>query len=131
MFKKILTHWIILMLTVLPVQVINASAKNNAVSLSNIQMSMEKTTQVNHECMHALAKESQKVSKMPCCDDSYHQCDGYDSCGDCSQATSAMFLPSMNSINNLNLNIQKIISNHLSLNGTSQKNLIRPPRIII
>ena len=131
MFKKILTHWIILMLTVLPVQVINASAKSKTVSLSNIQMSVEKTTQVKHECMHALAKESQKVSQMPCCDDSSHQCDGYDSCGDCSQATSAMFLPSMNSINNLNLNIQKIISNHLSLNGTSQKNLIRPPRIII
>ena len=69
MFKKILTHWLILMLTVLPVQVINAGVKNNTVKLSNIQMSVEKTTQVNHECMHALAKESQKVSQMPCCDD--------------------------------------------------------------
>lgn len=130
MFRKILTHLMIFTLTVLPVQVISAGVKNNTVKLSNMQMSMVNVTQAKHECMHAL-DESKNVSEMPCCEDSSHQCEGCSSCGDCAQSTSTISLLSMYTINSVNQNIQKIVSSHLSLNGIPQKNLIRPPRIII
>ena len=125
MFRKILTHLIILTLTVLPVQVISA-----AVESSSIQMSMAKVTQAEQNCLHTSASAEQEITKMSCCDDVSHQCE---SCGDeCPQAASAIIiLPSQPADKTYSLNTQKFFTSHLFLNGVSQNNLLRPPRTLI
>ena len=120
MFKKILTHLIILMLTVLPVQVINAG-----VEYSSMQLSMEKTDSIQKECMHASMVKSDKPLEMSCCDDSSHQCDN---CGTCPHISSAIFLPGINLSKTYSLTSQKFIISYSLLNGVPQKNLLRPPR---
>ncbi len=125
MFRKILTHVIILTLTALPVQVITAGVES-----SSMQMSMAKVTQAEQKCLHTSASGDQEITKMSCCDDVSHQCD---SCGDeCPQAASAMtILLSQSSDKTYSLNSQKFFSRHLLLNGVPQNNLLRPPRTLI
>lgn len=124
MFRKILTHLIILTLTALPVQVITAGVEN-----SNMQMKMEKSAQVEQECMHTSAADNQEIIEMSCCDDSSHQCDN---CGNCPQATSAMIiLPSHHLNKTIPLIKQTFFISHLLLDGVPQKNLLRPPRTLI
>lgn len=123
MFKRILTHLIILTLTVLPVQVITAG-----VDYTNMKMSMEKTNSAQKECMHVSVVKNEKLSEMACCDNSSHQCD---SCGNCPQVSSATFLPGMSLSKTYTLETQTFSISHFSLNGVPQKNLLRPPRTSI
>jgi len=123
MFRKILTHLIILAFTVLPVQVISASIES-----TNMKVSMEKTAQAEQECMHASMTESQEIIEMTCCDDQSHECQ---SCNNCPQAASAMFLPSPPFVKTSSSKTQKYSSSYLFLNGVPQKNLLRPPRNLI
>jgi hypothetical protein len=133
MFKKILTNLIIFMLTVLPVQVIAASIENDLVKLSDKQAVQENIIQVKHECMHGNADKVNKSSDMPCCEDSFafHQCNGCDNCGECIQGTTVMTEPAIKFSIPSNFKNQKIVSNHLFLNGISSKSPIRPPRTLI
>lgn len=123
MFKKILTHLIILTLTALPVQVITAG-----VDYTNMKMSMEKTNSAQKECMHVSMVENEKLSEMACCDDSSYQCDN---CGNCPQVSSAAFFPSMSLSKAYSLEIQTFFISYSLLNGVPQKNLLRPPRAFI
>lgn len=125
MFRKILTHLIILMLTVLPVQMISADVER-----SNMKMSMMKIVQLEMECMHTSVSDSQEITNNSCCDDVSHQCD---SCGDeCPQAASAMtILLSQSSDKTYSLKAQKFFTRHLLLYGIPQNNLLRPPRTLI
>lgn len=127
MFKKILTHLIILALTVLPVQVITAGVES-----SSMQMSMMKSAQLKQKCMHTSATDSQEtttIAAASCCDDSSHQCDR---CGTCPQAASSMtILPAYFVEKTTSLDTQKFLISHLLLNGVPQKNLLRPPRSFI
>ncbi|MCK4866138.1 MAG: hypothetical protein KAT06_12045 [Gammaproteobacteria bacterium] len=124
MFRKILTHVIILTLTALPVQVITAGVES-----SSMQMSMAKVTQAEQKCLHTSASGDQEITKMSCCDDVSYQCE---SCGDCPQASSAMIiLPLQTSDKTYSLNTQKFFTSHLLLNGVPQNNLLRPPRTLI
>lgn len=123
MFRKILTHLIILALTALPVQVITAGVK-----YSNMKMSMEKTNSAQKECMHDSMVDNETLSEMPCCDDSSHQCEN---CGNCPQISSATFLPGMNLSKTYSLETHKFFISYSFLNGVPQKNLLRPPRTSI
>lgn len=126
MFRKILTHFIILTLTALPVQLINASAEN-----SSMKMSMQKLVQAEAKCMHTSNDERQQSTDVAasCCDDTSHQCDN---CTHCPQVASALIaLPVNYQENTPSLTGQKYLISHLLVNGFSQKNLLRPPRIII
>lgn len=124
MFRKILTHIIILALTVFPVQVISADVES-----SNMKMSMMNPVQLETECMHTLVSNSHETINS-CCDEVSHQCD---SCGnDCSPAVSTMIiLASQTSDKIHSLNTQKFFTRHLLLNGIPQNNLLRPPRTLI
>lgn len=119
MFRKALTNLIIMALTVLPVQVISASAEN-----VDMQMSM---TQVSNDCMHGQSSEHQSVEKS-CCDDQSHQCE---SCNNCPQVASAMVLTAQHQTVQVSIKKQVLFSSHLLLSGTPQNNLLRPPRTII
>ena len=59
MFRKALTHLIILALTVLPVQVISAGVEN-----SNMQMSMQQK-QASNDCMHGQSSEQTSEKMTP------------------------------------------------------------------
>ena len=86
-----LTHLIILALTVLPVQVISASAKN-----VSMQISMNQQVSVNNECLHEMSDQKliaeikNNSTANACCDDQSSSCQG---CNDISQATTAMTPP--------------------------------------
>jgi hypothetical protein len=126
--RKILTHIIILTLTVLPVHVISASAKSSAMKVNSSEM-----VQLEHECKHFSDKNNQdstdKASNS-CCDDVSHQCDN---CNNCSQATGSITtLSSFNAIDKLfTFNTEKFVISNLLLNGVPKKNLLRPPRILV
>ena len=126
MFRKILTHLIILMLTALPVQVISADVEN-----LNMKMSMMGMTQLEMESMHAMTGDSsnQGMTKS-CCDEVSHQCD---SCGDdCPKVASAMSILLSQSTDKVHFsNTQKFFISHLLLNGITQNNILRPPRTLI
>ena len=119
MFRRILTHLIIFTLTVLPVQVISASAET-------VEMNMS-MNQVMNECMHEQVSEQQVVEKS-CCEEPSHQCD---SCSNCPQVSSAMMLPSIASVKTHLVKIQNQLSSYLFLDGVPQKNLLRPPIALI
>ena len=118
---------------VLPVQVINAGIEKNSLELSVMQASTATAMQNKHDCMHAQPAENMVLTEMPCCEDTFnaHQCEGCASCGDCTHVSSTAFLPLLNSMNLLATGSQKNIVNHLEINGISQENPIRPPRLFI
>jgi len=123
MFRRILTHLIILTLTVLPVQVISADVEN-----SNMKMNM---SQFEIETMRNMTGDSgSQEMTMPCCDEVAHQCD---SCGDdCAKVASAMSILFSQSVDKIHsLNTPKFYVSHLLLNGIPQNNLLRPPRTLI
>ena len=121
MFRKTLTHLIILALTALPVQVISAGVEN-----SNMQMSM-KQKQASNDCLHAQSSE-QVSEKKSCCDDKSHQCQ---SCNNCSQVTSTIILPSQYTAKLFTVKKQTFLTSQSLLIGVPQKNLLRPPRTIV
>ncbi|MDH5601348.1 MAG: hypothetical protein OEY78_08610 [Gammaproteobacteria bacterium] len=128
MFRKILTHLIIFMLTVLPVQVISADVKN-----SGMKTSMQKKIHAVHECIHGSTEVNQQIKnngEHACCDSLSHQCDN---CVNCSQAvTTPLLLIVINQPGNTELLIsQKYFSSHLLLSGVIQQDLLRPPRNFI
>jgi len=129
MMKKALTYLTILAITVLPVQLINAS-----VEVVGMQMSMSHQAQPDNQCMldvSELAQLAQHVDAeknaidKSCCDDQSHNCQ---SCDNCPQAITAMFLPVDSVKKSSALKSDKVFTSYLSLNGISQKNLLRPPR---
>ncbi|MCW8899616.1 MAG: hypothetical protein OQK75_03435 [Gammaproteobacteria bacterium] len=130
MFRKALTHLIIIALAVLPVQVISASVEK-----ADMHMSMNHSTQVDNECVHASnhkmtgMEAGQIMSDKECCDDQSHQCQ---SCNNCPQAAaSAMLLLLHSSTKISSSKTQKYFTSYLFLNGVPQKNLLRPPRTLI
>jgi hypothetical protein len=122
MFSKVLTHFIIFMLTVLPVQVISAGIEN-----SNMQMKMHlEMSQAKADCMHQ--QSSEQAADKPCCNEHSNQCT---SCNNCPQVVSAMVLTTPHQIMQPVLKKQILSISHLLLDGTPQKNLLRPPRNFI
>jgi len=128
MIKKALTYLTILAITALPVQLISAS-----VEVVSMQMSMSQQMLSNNECsdmgmQHTNLDSQQDSIDKSCCDDQSHDCQ---SCNNCPQAVSAMFLPLDVFVKISSLEIQKYSTSYLFLNGAPQKNLLRPPRILI
>jgi len=127
MLKKALTYLTILAITALPVQLISAS-----VEVVTMQMSMSQQVQAENECMSDMAEQhsasEQNSIDRSCCEDQSHNCQ---SCDNCPQAVTAMFLPFDTFIKTSSLKTDKYITSYLSLNGISQKNLLRPPRALI
>ena len=129
MINKALTYLTILAITALPVQLISAS-----VEVVGMQMSMSQQTQSKNECLHEMTDQhvnlesEQNLIDKSCCDDQSHDCQ---SCNNCPQAASAMFLPSHPFVKTTSLKIQKYFTSYLFLNGVPQKNLLRPPRTLI
>jgi len=123
MFRKILTHFIMIMLTVLPVQVISAGIEN---SNMNMQMNM---SQAESKCMHKLSEQAtEQTLEKSCCSEHSNHCK---SCNNCPQVTSAMALTTPYQDVHPTF-IKEVLSNSdLLVNGTPQKNLLRPPRNII
>lgn len=126
--RRLLAHIIILTLAVLPVHVIAASVKN-----SNNKMSHALVSQVKHECHHYSEDNSQEDvlhSAMSCCGDSSYQCNN---CSNCSQASGGIstLLLSTAPDKLFFFNTEKFLISHLLLNGVPQKNLLRPPRILV
>lgn len=131
--KRLLTHIIILTLTVLPVHIVSASAKNSGMKLDNTKVvKLEKVVQLEHECQHSSAGKIQKNTRMtmPCCDETSHQCDN---CDKCSQVFSAIsILPVSNLAEfHISLKTEKLQAYHLQLNGIPQQNLLRPPQNLV
>lgn len=125
MFRKILTHFIMMMLTVLPVQVISAGIEN-----SNMQMKMQmKMSQAESKCMHQQSDQvTEQTLEKSCCSEHSNQCK---SCNNCPQVTSAMALTTPYQAVHPSFIKEALSNSHLLLNGTPQKNLLRPPRNII
>lgn len=120
MLRKVLTHIIIMALTVLPVQVISAGIEN-----SNMQMHM-KMDQVESDCMHKLSADP--AAEKSCCNEHSNQCK---SCNNCPQVTSAMVLSVEYQAALPSFKKQTIFSSHLLLNGIPQNNPIKPPRTTV
>jgi len=133
MMKKALTYLTILAITVLPVQLINAS-----VEVLGMQMSMgQQMIQEENHCMLDMAQQhadSEKDSNTAntidksCCDDDSHNCQN---CDHCPQVITAMFLPASSIQKFSALKSHQFITSYLSLNGVTQKNLLRPPKTLI
>lgn len=129
MIEKALTYLIILAITALPVQLISAS-----VDVVGMQMSISQQTLAKNECLHEMTDQhvnlesERNLIDNSCCDDQSHDCQ---SCNNCTQAASAMFLPSLPIIKTSSLKTQKCSTSYLFLNGVPQKNLLRPPRTSI
>lgn len=129
MIRKALTYLTILAITALPVQLISASAE-----VVGMQMSMSQQMQANNECLHEMNAQLTEIEtsatsiENSCCNDQSHDCQ---SCNNCPQAASAIFLPLDVFVKISSLEIQKYSTSYLFLNGVSQKNLLRPPRIFI
>ena len=123
MFRKALTHLIIMALTALPVQVISAGIEN-----SNMQMKMSavKVNQAESNCMHQ--KSDEQVSEKACCSEHSNQCK---SCNNCPQVASAMVLTTTHQAIHPSFEKEVLFISHLLLNGVPQNNLLRPPRTII
>lgn len=129
MVKKALTYLTILAISALPVQLISAG-----VEVVGMQMSMSQPVQAKNECssdmdmQHTNLDSQQDSIDKSCCDDQSHDCQ---SCNNCPQAVSAMFLPLDTFVKISSLEIQKYSTSYLFLNGVPQKNLLRPPRTLI
>jgi len=129
MIRKALTYLTILAITALPVQLISASAE-----IVGMQMSMSQPVLENSECssdmgmQHTNLDSQQDSMDKSCCDDQSHNCQ---SCNNCPQAVSVIFLPLDTFVKISSLEIQKYSTSYLFLNGVPQKNLLRPPRILI
>jgi len=129
MIKKALTYLTILAITALPVQLISASAE-----VVNMQMSMSQQMQANNKCLHEMNTQFTEIQtsatsvENSCCNDQSYDCQ---SCNNCPQAASAMFLPLDAFVKISSLEIQKYSTSYLFLNGVPQKNLLRPPRTLI
>ena len=127
MIKKALTYLTILAITALPVELISASAE-----VVSMQMSMSQPVQIESQCMSGMAEQNvhseQNSIDKSCCDDQSHSCE---SCDNCPQAVTAMFSSFDAFIKTASLKTQKYFTGYLSLNGVSQKNLLRPPRTLI
>ena len=128
--KKALTYLTILAITALPVQLINAG-----VEVIGMQMSMShQEAQTDNQCMldmaqqHADSKVNSGDSDNSCCDDDSHNCQ---SCDNCPDVITAMFLTTDNFAKPVVLKSQKVSTSYLSLNGVSQENPQRPPRTFI
>lgn len=126
MIKKALTYLTILAISALPVQLISASAET-----VSMQMSMKQPVQAKNECssdmgMQHTSLDSQQGSiDKSCCDHQSHDCQ---SCNNCPQAVSAMFLPLDTFVKISSLEIQKYSTSYLFLDGIPQKKSLRPPR---
>lgn len=128
MYKKVLTHFIIFALAVLPVQLLSANTEN-----INLQQSMSQSIQVAYKCQREMIKaaelqqESKQTSKdSTCCNESAQDCP---SCNHCPQATSAVFLPAMNSSKFVFSKSHHDITRDVLLHDSVvQENLLRPPR---
>lgn len=106
-----------MMLTLLPVQVISASIEN-----SNMQM-QSKMSHDKSDCMHQHLSEH--AADKACCDEHSKQCNN------CPPVISAVVLTTLYETVHPSLKKQVLFISHLLLNGTPQKNLLRPPRNII
>ena len=122
MFRKLLTHLIILALSILPVQLISASA-----DVLSMQMSMSQSVEAGSECMHEMNVQTEMVEKL-CCDEQSNACQG---CTELPQASSVMSSPAHAMLKIAFLKITKIYAGHSLLDGIPQKNLLRPPRTFI
>ncbi|MDH5370737.1 MAG: hypothetical protein OEW99_11975 [Gammaproteobacteria bacterium] len=125
MMKKVLTYLTILAITTLPVQLISANTESINMQISMLK-SMSQQPQVTNECMHEM-EEQQSIDRS-CCDEQSHECQN---CNNCPQAVSALFIGSAPTVKITSLNTNVYILNYSFLNGITQKNLLRPPRIII
>lgn len=128
--KKALTYLTILAITALPVQLINAG-----VEVMGMQMSMShQMAQTDNQCMldmaqqHADSKAHSGDVDKSCCDDDSHNCQ---SCDNCPDVITAMFLTSDHFAKSVVLKSHKVSASYLSLNGVSQDNPQRPPRTLI
>ncbi|MFK5915037.1 MAG: hypothetical protein QM484_11750 [Woeseiaceae bacterium] len=128
MIRKTLTYLTILAITALPVQLINADVEvismSHQMSQTENQCMLDEMTQ-QHDANSEINSNSMDKS---CCDDESHTCQ---SCDNCPQAITAMFLSTDNVNKPLVLKSHKIYVSYLSLNGISQKNPQRPPRTLI
>lgn len=128
MFRKILTHFIILTLTVLPVQLLGANVENISMQMSMGHSVTGLSTTSAKECLHSVARKSMATKtdmEKSCCDEQSHQCK---SCNHCLHITTATILPSPLSAKIFFSSSEKFLVSHLSLNGIPQNNLLRPPR---
>lgn len=128
MFRKILTHLMILSLTVLPVQLLSANAENSRMQMSMNHSVVSLSDVSEKECLHSATKQSASTKhsmEKSCCDGKDHQCK---SCNHCLHVTTATILSSPFSEKMFSLSNEKFFISHLSLNGIPQNNLLRPPR---
>lgn len=129
--SKLLTYLTILAITVSPVKLLSANAEN-----ISMQMSMSQSIQVADKCQHEvlevveLDQESKQASKdSTCCSESSQDCQR---CNHCPQATSAAYLPAMNSGKPVFAKLHHYFSRDVLLNDSVvQENLLRPPRTSI
>lgn len=124
--KSVLTYLTILAITVLPVELISASAKT-----LSMQMSMNQAVSAKTECLHGMDEatvEMKNDAVSPCCDDPSNNCHG---CNDVPQASSAMVTSVHRTVSTSLLASAKFSLRHLVLNGIPQQNLLRPPRSFI
>lgn len=128
--KKALTYLTILAISALPVQLINAS-----VEIIGMQMNMsQQMAQFDNQCMsdmeqqHTDSKVNSGDIDKSCCDDEAHNCQ---SCDNCPDVITAMFLTTEHLAKSIILKSQKISTSYLSLNSVSQENLLRPPKTLI
>lgn len=126
--SKLLTYLTILALAISPVKLLSANAEN-----INIQKSMSQSIQIAYKCQREMmnAAELQQESKQSskdstCCNESAQDCP---SCNHCPQATSAVFLPVMNSSKFIFAKSHHdIICDVLLNDSVIQENPLRPPR---
>jgi len=129
MMKSVLTYLTILAITVLPVELISASAETLSMQMIMSQPAVAKNECLPEKMLHHTSNDSEKNAMgKSCCDDNSHECQ---SCDNCPQAVSAMFLPFNTFVKTASLKSDKNFKSHLSLSGISQKNLLRPPQITL
>jgi len=127
--NKLLTYLTILAITVLPVQLISASAETLSMQMIMSQPAVAKNECLPEKMLHHTSRDSEKNAMgESCCDDNSHGCQ---SCDNCPQAVSAMFLPFDTFVKTASLKLDKNSKSHLSLSGIAQKNLLRPPQITL
>lgn len=131
MIKKALTYLTILAITALPVQLISANVDNLTMQMS-MQKSLNQSAMTTDECLHGMNKQlveaATSLNENPCCDNQSHDCQG---CNNFSYTSGAMLLFPYAANKPSSLKTLKILTSHLALTGIPQKNLLRPPRIII
>jgi len=127
--NKLLTYLTILAITVLPVQLISASAETLSMQMIMSQPAVAKNECLPEKMLHHTSLDSEKNAMgESCCDDNSHECQ---SCDNCPQAVSAMFSSFDAFVKVSVLKAEKYFTSYLSLNGVSQENLLRPPRTFI